>query len=92
MAGKRGLSMETFLSAEVRRGVLHVGDSPLSLGCTHRKTGACGGCYARLYMAVRFIHTTPAATERVVSGVVRALDAEDAAARLGQPAGKRGKR
>lgn len=86
------LTTQDFLDAEVRAGVLRAGRGRYSLGCNHRKTGACGGCYVRLYMALRMIEARPDAAERVSSAVGKALDAEDAAQRLGQPARKRGKR
>jgi hypothetical protein len=54
----------------------------ITVSCGHRKVGACGGCYARLYLAFELIRTTPEAVKQITEEVHGALEAEGAARRL----------
>lgn len=61
--------------------------SALAISCPHRKQGACGGCYARLYLAMRLIKEAPEAAPLITAEIEAAQKADDAARRL---AGKSG--
>lgn len=68
---------------EVRQGAL-ITDTHGKISCTcpHRKVGACGGCYARLYIAMRLIEATPEAAAIIVKEILEAENAEQAARML----------
>ena len=54
----------------------------MTVSCAHRKTGACGGCYARMYIALRLMNEVPEAAAHIAKEVDAALEAEAAARRL----------
>lgn len=63
-----------------------VGDEKydITMGCQHaRGTSACGGCYARLYTALKMIEAVPEGAANVVADVFAAMSAEGAAKSLG---------
>lgn len=68
---------------EVRHGSL-ITDThgKISITCPHRAKGACGGCFARLYIAIQLIEATPEAARIIVKEVLDACRAEEAARRL----------
>ena len=54
----------------------------MSISCGHRAQGACGGCYARMYLALRLMNEVPEAAAHIAKEVDAALEAEAAARRL----------
>lgn len=48
----------------------------MSASCKHRKAGACGGCYARLYQVLSLIEETPERAKALISEVTRVMKAE----------------
>lgn len=51
MSDRKNSTVKTW----VKRGALHCDDGSISISCHHRKSGACGGCFARLYLALKGI-------------------------------------
>jgi hypothetical protein len=65
----------------VRRGTLWTEDrGSISMSCTHEAagSGSCGGCFARLYFALRLIEANPGSAATVVKEVFDAMLAEEA--------------
>jgi hypothetical protein len=65
--------------AWVERGALrdNKGGS-ISVSCRHRKAGACGGCYARMYLALKGIEAGAKEAKAVAESVFAAMRAEGA--------------
>lgn len=61
--------------------------SKLSYRCNHRKVGACGGCYARMLVLAQVCKKYPNHTVHLTDEVWEAMNAEEAARKLG--AGKK---
>jgi len=58
------------------------GNYRIAISCTHKKVGACGGCYARLTSAIELIKEVPEAAALICSELHQAQLAEGAAKRL----------
>jgi hypothetical protein len=54
----------------------------MKVSCAHRASGACGGCYARFYLALKLMLEVPEAAAHIAKELDGALDAEAAARRL----------
>lgn len=62
----------------LKDGALPVGSSAMKAGCPHKPGGlsACGGCYARLHLALEMIHENPGYATEICAAVFEAMTAD----------------
>lgn len=48
----------------------------MTASCKHRKAGACGACYARLYQVLMLIDEAPDRAKALISEVTQVMKAE----------------